>query len=171
MIAATHNLATYSHTLAPMLRNLLPPLIAIIFVTLLTACNKTEAPIIEPGVTHAAQDAGILPAASPDAADIIDATDQNLSEADALIMANGLALAQKNNCLACHKIDEKLVGPAWRDVAIKYKGVAGIEHKLVIIVSTGGVGHWGDMPMPAMAPAVKEEDIRALVQFVLSLDK
>ncbi len=113
----------------------------------------------------------MLPAASPEAAATLAATDQNLSEADALIMANGLALAQKNNCLACHKIDEKLVGPAWRDVAKKYKGVAGIEHKLVIIVSTGGVGHWGDMPMPAMAPAVKEEDIRALVQFVLSLEK
>ena len=171
MIAATHNLVIYSHTLVPMRRTLLFPLFAILFVTLLTACNKTEAPTTEPGVTNAAQGAGILPAASPDAADIIDATDQNLSEADALIMANGLALAQKNNCLACHKIDEKLVGPAWRDVAKKYKGVAGIEHKLVIIVSTGGVGHWGDMPMPAMAPAVKEEDIRALVQFVLSLEK
>ena len=86
-------------------------------------------------------------------------------------MADGLALAQKNNCLACHLVDKKLVGPAWKEVAKRYKGVVGIEHTLVITVSTGGVGNWGNMPMPAMAPAVKEEDIRALVKFALSLDE
>ena len=55
------------------------------------------------------------------------------------------------------------------DVSRRYKGVAGMEDKLVVKVSTGGYGNWGDMPMPALAPDVKEEDIRALVQFVLSL--
>lgn len=99
--------------------------------------------------------------------------DKNITAQDksqAQLIQNGLALAQKNNCLGCHTLDKKLVGPAWRDVAKKYKGVPNIEHQLIVKVSTGSVGSWGDMPMPAMAPAVKEEDIRALVKFVLSLE-
>jgi cytochrome c len=87
----------------------------------------------------------------------------------ALSMAEGLALAQKNHCLECHSIDKKIVGPAWMDVSLRYKGVAGMEDKLVVKVSTGGYGNWGNMPMPALAPDVKEEDIRTLVRFVLSL--
>ena len=88
-----------------------------------------------------------------------------------LSLEAGMDLAQQNNCLACHTLDKKLVGPAWIDVAKRYRNVAGGEHKLVIKVSTGGGGAWGDMPMPAMAPAVKEEDIRALVKFILSLEQ
>lgn len=91
------------------------------------------------------------------------------SKVRALSIPEGLALAQKNNCLACHSIDQKIVGPAWMDVSRRYKGVEGIEEKLVIKVSTGGYGNWGNIPMPALAPDVKEEDIRTLVRFVLSL--
>jgi cytochrome c len=86
-----------------------------------------------------------------------------------LSLAEGLALAQKNHCLECHSVDKKIVGPAWMDVSRRYKGVAGMEEKLVVKVSTGGYGNWGNIPMPALAPDVKEEDIRALVRFVLSL--
>ena len=84
-------------------------------------------------------------------------------------MEEGLALAQKSNCLACHSIDNKVIGPAWMDVSKRYKGVDGIEERLVVKVSTGGYGNWGNMPMPALAPDVKEKDIRALVRFILGL--
>jgi cytochrome c len=79
-------------------------------------------------------------------------------------------LAKKNNCIACHAIDRKVVGPAWMDVAKKYKGDKSAEARLVAKVKKGGSGVWGSMAMPPQ-PAVKEEDIRELVKFILALDK
>jgi cytochrome c len=79
------------------------------------------------------------------------------------------ALAKKNNCTACHAIDKKVVGPAWADVAKKYKG-QDMEAKLITKVSKGGSGVWGSMPMPANDPAgTKQADIKELVKFVLAL--
>ncbi len=89
-------------------------------------------------------------------------------------------LAKKNNCVACHAIDKKIVGPAWMDVSKKYKNATTYTYRdkeypllegLVLKVSRGGSGNWGTIPMPANAPAVKEADIRELVQFELSLAK
>lgn len=81
-------------------------------------------------------------------------------------------LAKKNGCAACHSIDKKLVGPAWMDVAKKYKGDAGAEAKLITKVSKGGGGVWGTTPMPAIDPSGKKQDsIKQLVQFILALDK
>ena len=79
------------------------------------------------------------------------------------------ALAQKSGCFACHAVDKKMVGPAWNDVAVKYRGQKDAETKLVAKVAKGGSGVWGAMPMPPNEPRVKEEDIRALVRFILSL--
>jgi len=85
----------------------------------------------------------------------------------------GLALAQKGGCLACHKIDAKLVGPAWQDVSAKYKGDPGATARLVQKVKTGGQGNWtevtGGIPMPPYSPRVSDADIERLVMFVLSL--
>ena len=80
-------------------------------------------------------------------------------------------LAKKNGCTACHTIDKKLVGPAWMDVAKKYKGVAGEDAQLEAKVAKGGAGVWGSMPMPPNAPRVSEADIKTLVKFVLDLAK
>ena len=81
-------------------------------------------------------------------------------------------LAKKNGCAACHSIDKKMVGPAWMDVAKKYQGDAGAEAKLITKVSNGGGGVWGQVPMPAIDPSGKKQDsIKQLVQFILSLDK
>ncbi|MDO8413883.1 MAG: c-type cytochrome [Gallionellaceae bacterium] len=103
-----------------------------------------------------------------------------------LMMASGAwavdmpALAKKNNCTACHAIDKKLVGPAWMEVAKKYKGVTkytysgkeyGLEEGLIVKVSKGGAGVWGSMPMPANVPAVSAADIKELVKFILDLAK
>jgi len=77
-------------------------------------------------------------------------------------------LAQKNACLACHQVDKKVVGPAFKDVAAKYKGDKAAEAKLVEKVKKGGSGVWGTVPMPPNAQ-VKDADIKAIVHWVLSL--
>jgi len=79
------------------------------------------------------------------------------------------ALAQKSGCLACHSVDAKVLGPAYKDVAAKYKGDKGAEAKLVAKVKAGGSGVWGPMPMPANSPQVKDEDIKTIVHWILSL--
>lgn len=89
----------------------------------------------------------------------------------ALASAPALAseeLAKKNACTACHAIDKKLVGPAYKDVAAKYKGDAKAEAMLQEKVKKGGVGVWGQVPMPPNA-AVKDEDVKTLVKWILSL--
>jgi cytochrome c len=80
-----------------------------------------------------------------------------------------LALAQKSGCLTCHAIDKKLVGPAWRAVATKYRGQKDAEAKLAAKVAKGGSGVWGSIPMPPNAPRIKDNDIKTLVHFILSL--
>jgi cytochrome c len=79
------------------------------------------------------------------------------------------ALAQKSGCLACHAIDKKVLGPSMKDVAAKYKGDASAEAKLIAKVKKGGSGVWGPMPMPANSPQVKDEDIKSIVQWILSI--
>ena len=78
------------------------------------------------------------------------------------------ALAQKSGCLACHAVDQKILGPAYKDVAKKYKGQADAEAKLVAKVKAGGSGVWGAIPMPPMSPQIKDEDIKTLVKWVLT---
>jgi cytochrome c len=82
-------------------------------------------------------------------------------------MAGGLALAQKSGCTACHSVDKKIVGPAFKDVSAKYKGNKKAHDMLVAKVTNGGSGVWGAVPMPAngkVAPA----DMKTLVTWVLA---
>jgi len=79
-----------------------------------------------------------------------------------------LDLAKKNNCLACHSVDKKVVGPAYKDVAAKYAGDAGAEARLAKKIREGGTGVWGKIPMPAN-PKVSEADADSLAKWVLSL--
>jgi cytochrome c len=76
-------------------------------------------------------------------------------------------LAKKSACTACHAIDKKLVGPAYKEVAAKYKGQKDAEGKLIEKVKKGGQGVWGPVPMPPNA-GVKDEDIKTLVKWVLA---
>ena len=78
------------------------------------------------------------------------------------------ALAQKSGCLACHSVEVKVVGPAFKDVAAKYKG-KDMEAKLVAKVKAGGSGVWGPVPMPANSPQVKDDDIKTIVHWVVSI--
>ena len=77
------------------------------------------------------------------------------------------ALAKKHNCTACHAVDKKLVGPAYKDVAAKYKG-QNVAAKLEEKVKKGGQGVWGPIPMPPN-PTVPDADIKKLVDWVLKL--
>ena len=79
----------------------------------------------------------------------------------------GLDLAKAKNCMACHAIGSKLVGPAYKDVAAKYAGQKDAEAKLVAKVMKGGSGTWGPVPMPAN-PQVSEAETHTLVKWVLS---
>ena len=77
-------------------------------------------------------------------------------------------LAQKKNCMACHAVDKKLVGPSYKDVAAKYAGQKDAVEILSAKVIKGGSGVWGPIPMPAN-PQVSEAEAKQLVQWVLSL--
>jgi cytochrome c len=77
-------------------------------------------------------------------------------------------LAKKNACTACHAIDKKLVGPAYKDVAAKYRGDAKAEAMLAEKVKKGSVGTWGQVPMPPNS-SVKDQDVKTLVKWILSL--
>ncbi len=79
-----------------------------------------------------------------------------------------LALATQSGCMACHQVETKVVGPAYKDVAAKYKGDAGALDMLAAKVKSGGTGTWGQIPMPPNAH-VSDENIRAIVTWVLSL--
>ncbi len=77
-------------------------------------------------------------------------------------------LAQKKNCMACHAVDKKVLGPAYKDVAAKYTGQKDAVDKLAVKVVKGGSGVWGNIPMPAN-PQVTDAEAKQLVQWILTL--
>ena len=80
------------------------------------------------------------------------------------------ALMQKNGCVACHAVDKKIVGPAYQEVAAKYKGDAGAAAKLAGKVKNGGSGVWGPVPMPPH-PQVSDADIKTMITYILAMKK
>ena len=88
--------------------------------------------------------------------------------AAALPAAASEELARKHACTACHAIDKKLVGPAYKDVAAKYAKDSKAPAMLADKVKKGSVGVWGQVPMPPNA-AVPDADVKALVSWILSL--
>ena len=100
--------------------------------------------------------------------------DQNRSEATKTVSTgmtpeqqHGLDLVTSNDCLGCHKVADKLVGPAYLDVAKRYAGKPGIEDTLVKKIIKGGAGNWGTVPMQPH-PNVSEADAKAMVAYILS---
>lgn len=75
------------------------------------------------------------------------------------------ALATKSACMACHAVDRKMVGPSYKDIAAKYKGMD--VAKLAASIKAGGAGKWGPVPMPAQA-ALSEADAKTLAAWVLA---
>jgi cytochrome c len=78
------------------------------------------------------------------------------------------ALATAKNCMACHAVDKKLVGPAYKEVAAKYAADKSAADKLAVKILKGGSGVWGAVPMPANAQ-VNEAEAKKLAAWVLSL--
>lgn len=78
------------------------------------------------------------------------------------------ALAEKSGCMACHKVDRKVVGPAYKDVAAKYRTDKDALATLSEKVKKGGAGVWGQVAMPPN-PQVNDAEIKTLVSWVLSL--
>jgi cytochrome c len=74
-------------------------------------------------------------------------------------------LAVKNNCMACHAVDKKMVGPSYQDVARKYSGTS--ADALAASIRKGGAGKWGPIPMPAQ-PQLSEADARKLATWILN---
>lgn len=98
-------------------------------------------------------------------------------------VAKGLLLAEKSQCLSCHALDTKVIGPAWNDVSARYNqeirsgkiSEEAVEGALEKKIAMGGKGNWisvtGGMSMPPNYPRVTRENIRKLAQFILSLKK
>jgi len=78
------------------------------------------------------------------------------------------ALATAKNCMACHAVDKKIVGPAYKDVAKKYAGDAKAAATLATKVMKGGAGVWGPVPMPANTQ-VSEAESKKLVAWILAM--
>jgi cytochrome c len=94
----------------------------------------------------------------------------------ALCVATGVSaqsgedLLKKNGCTACHAVDKKVIGPAYVDVAAKYKGDAKAPAYLAKKIKEGGSGVWGQVPMPPNSQ-VSDADIKTLVTYILGLKK
>ncbi|MDD0837173.1 c-type cytochrome [Curvibacter sp. HBC61] len=78
-----------------------------------------------------------------------------------------LALATSKNCMACHAVDKKVVGPSYKEVAAKYAGQKDAADKLATKIIKGGSGVWGPVPMPANAQ-VNEAEAKKLAAWVLT---
>ncbi len=87
------------------------------------------------------------------------------------VYVKGMELVAKNQCLTCHKIDEKLTGPAYREVAKKYAGAnADTVARLAKKIIDGGAGVWGEVPMTPH-PNVSMDDAKAMVDYILLLNQ
>jgi cytochrome c len=78
------------------------------------------------------------------------------------------ALLKKHNCVACHQVDKKVIGPGYKEVAKKYKGQKDAAATLVAKVKKGGQGVWGQVPMPPNAQ-VPDADLKKMVDYILAL--
>lgn len=127
-------------------------LLALTLVLLLAACGSNDT-----SQNTAAKDSATTTLAAP-ANDITTNPDYQ----------KGLALVAQSNCLTCHKINEKLIGPAYKDVANKYAGSDTAVNYLAHKVITGGKGVWGDVMMTPH-PELSEADAKQMVRYILLL--
>ena len=119
----------------------------------LSALALTAASSLVSVATYAADTPAATPAAPPAAAPV---------------PAGAEGLLRRYACAACHSTATKLVGPAYKDVAAKYRDDKGAEETLAAKVKAGGAGVWGQVPMPPNA-SVPDEDLHAIIQWILAL--
>ena len=94
-------------------------------------------------------------------------TEEKSTVANASAVVDATELAKKSNCLACHSVENKIVGPSFKEIAAKYKNDDSAVSTLMSKIKNGGSGNWGAIPMPAN-PGVSDTDSRALVEWILS---
>lgn len=147
---------------------------AVSAVSSVPAQTTVEKPVSKPTVPEhvAAKVAPAVPAVSsvPELkmeAVVVPATAETKPQAE-VPAAEAIALAKKRNCFACHMVDKKVVGPAWKDIAAKYRGDAGAQARLEGKIAKGGSGVWGSMAMPAQ-PQLSAEERTLLTRFILNL--
>jgi cytochrome c len=149
VLAVTASCGKKEETPAPTTTESAPP----------AALETTPAPAPVPTPAAAPEPGKEAPAAAPEPPPAAGAAELNL--------------ARKSGCLACHSVEKKVVGPAWKDVAARYRGNAGARTALIEKVKKGGKGNWteltGGVPMPPYSPRVPDADIEALVDYVLTL--
>ncbi|MEW7974368.1 MAG: c-type cytochrome [Candidatus Thiodiazotropha endolucinida] len=122
----------------------------------------------KPAAAPASQTAAAeAPAAEAPATEAPAAEAAPATEAAPAAGGDALALATQSGCMACHQVATKVVGPAYTEVAAKYKDDAGALDTLVAKVKSGGVGTWGQIPMPPNAH-VSDDNIRTIVSWVLT---
>ncbi len=109
--------------------------------------------------------AAVKPTVKTSQPEVIVKARENTDNAD---IKKGELLISKSDCFACHKIQDKLLGPAYKDVANKYANTKANVDYLVNKVKTGGSGVWGAVPM-SPHPALSDDDARAMILYVLSL--
>lgn len=79
-------------------------------------------------------------------------------------------LMERSGCISCHRVDQKLIGPAFTDVAARYRADSEAAQYLIAKIREGGEGAWGDIPMqPNGEEKISEEDLRLVVEWILKL--
>ena len=102
---------------------------------------------------------------TPEASKELKKTEETAASPEA---EKGLDLIAGNDCLGCHKVEDRVNGPAYREVANKYAGQPGIEDTLAQHIIKGHVGTWGEIPMTPH-PNLSQDDARLMVKYILSL--
>lgn len=89
--------------------------------------------------------------------------------AGSALAGNGEELAKKANCMTCHVAEQKSLGPPFREITARYKNDKSAQTALERKIRNGGAGAWGKIPMPATAKSISDDDIKSIVQWILSL--
>lgn len=143
----------------------------IICAVMIAACGPQSEPMSPPSTTTPLSHAPVTTTPPPPEAP----SPPSNPNANGNAAPDAMDLAKRSGCFACHDIDKKVVGPAWRDVAARYQGNPEARARLIKKVHEGGKGNWsevtGGVTMPAYSPRVASADIERLVDFVLGLPR
>ena len=149
--------------------------------TVASSSSESEPPMPAPVVVPQETSPPAPPVASPVVPPVIKSSPKTVPEPavsaaqpdTSTVTPDALVLAKQSGCLACHSVEKKVVGPAWKEVSARYKNDGEAKAKLIAKVKTGGKGNWaevtGGMAMPPYSPRVSDQNIETLVDFVLSL--
>ncbi len=129
-------------------------------VTAAPAAVSSGTPVTTPAAGAPVPAAAVAPAAAPKA--------KPAAADDSADIKKGQALIAKSDCLACHKLQEKLLGPSYKDVANKYPNNSATIAQLADKIKKGGSGVWGAIPM-SPHPTLSDDDAKAMVKYILSL--